>query len=392
MPNPPQLPTQFAPTERAPLEVLREQHDLIASLPLLRPFLDATPDIFLVLNEQRQIVFANRPLLDLLGLDDDAAISGERPGEALDCVHASETAGGCGTTAFCRTCGAVHAILASLDHRHSVQECRISTRGGEALDLRVYAQPLVLEGQTYSLFVVQDIRHEKRRRALEHIFFHDLLNTAGGIIGFADLLHEELANGAASALNGTSERLQTLTHHIRWMGRRLADEITAQQQLLAAERGELVVEWQPVETLALLRNEQTTYQQHPIARERQIVLHPQTENHLLTSDAALLRRVLGNMVKNALEALKPGETVTLHSYREGDEVVFTVHNPGHMPPAAQLQVFQRSFSTKGSGRGLGTYSIRLLSERYLGGRVSFHSTPEDGTTFTARYPLVTPGD
>lgn len=62
-----------------------------------------------------------------------------------------------------------------------------------------------------------------------------------------------------------------------------------------------------------------------------------------------------------------------------------------MPYDVQLQVFQRSFSTKGIGRGLGTYSIRLLSERYLSGRVSFTSTPEAGTTFYAWYPLELPG-
>ena len=57
-----------------------------------------------------------------------------------------------------------------------------------------------------------------------------------------------------------------------------------------------------------------------------------------------------------------------------------------MSQEAQLQVFQRSFSTKGRGRGLGTYSVKLLSERYLGGRVSFSSTPEAGTVFRLFLP------
>ena len=69
-------------------------------------------------------------------------------------------------------------------------------------------------------------------------------------------------------------------------------------------------------------------------------------------------------------------------------VEFSVHNPNPMPRNVQLQVFQRSFSTKGSGRGLGTYSMKLLSERYLGGRVSFESNEESGTVFRARYPVT----
>ncbi len=53
-----------------------------------------------------------------------------------------------------------------------------------------------------------------------------------------------------------------------------------------------------------------------------------------------------------------------------------------------MQMFHRSFSTKGTGRGLGTYSMKLLSERYLGGSVTFRSIPGEGTTFTARYPRL----
>ncbi|MBK8046925.1 MAG: hypothetical protein IPK16_07250 [Anaerolineales bacterium] len=60
--------------------------------------------------------------------------------------------------------------------------------------------------------------------------------------------------------------------------------------------------------------------------------------------------------------------------------------PGLDSADIQLQVFQRSFSTKGNGRGLGTYSMKLLTERYLQGEVGFVSTPESGTTFFARFP------
>ncbi len=61
---------------------------------------------------------------------------------------------------------------------------------------------------------------------------------------------------------------------------------------------------------------------------------------------------------------------------------FLVHNPAVMPEAVRAQVFQRSFSTTGDrNRGLGTYSVKLLVERYLGGRVSFRSEEGHGTTF-----------
>jgi signal transduction histidine kinase len=58
-----------------------------------------------------------------------------------------------------------------------------------------------------------------------------------------------------------------------------------------------------------------------------------------------------------------------------------------MTREVQLGVFQRSFSTEGSGRGLGTCSMKLIGERYLDGNVWFESSEEKGTVFYAEFPL-----
>ncbi len=112
--------------------------------------------------------------------------------------------------------------------------------------------------------------------------------------------------------------------------------------------------------------------------------HPKP-HQTLTCAQALLFRVVGNMTKNALEACSADGTVTLGCHG-GDGVCFWVHNPGEIPHDIQLQIFNRSFSTKGQGRGIGTYSIKLLGEKYLGGTVSFTSNPESGTTFRIVVP------
>ncbi len=107
----------------------------------------------------------------------------------------------------------------------------------------------------------------------------------------------------------------------------------------------------------------------------------------IRTDRTLLRRVLGNLIKNALEASAPGETVTV-GFDARPLPTFSVHNSSTMPEAVRLQVFQRSFSTKAQvGRGLGTYSVKLLTERYLGGTVRFCSEEGSGTTFVS-----SPGD
>ena len=129
-------------------------------------------------------------------------------------------------------------------------------------------------------------------------------------------------------------------------------------------------------------NCRSSYLKNPVAHDRGIELRT-IWSGIIWTDRLLLLRVLGNMLKNALEATPQGQAVTVDCLDEGEEVVFVVHNPGVIPEQVQLQVFQRSFSTKGQpGRGIGTYSMKLLGEQYLGGKVEFVSRCPEGTIFT----------
>lgn len=367
--------TEFAPAERASYQELHHQTDFFINEPLLQSVLDAVPDIFLILNQQRQIVFANKAMLQLLEIDSLETIRGMRPGEALGCIHATESMGGCGTTEFCSTCGAVQAIVSSLRGKETVQECRISQANGESLDLRVWATPLQVESQRYSLFAVNDISHEKRRQTLERIFFHDILNTAGNIQGVSWLLQE-----------ATVDELDDLRDLVHRLSENLVAEIQMQRTLLAAENNELSVSPAPIETMELLTEMLDFYQKHDVALGKSLALAPNLTPTRFVSDRVLVGRVLGNMIKNALEASRAEEEVTLGCRPVADGIMFWVHNVSHIPRKVQLQIFQRSFSTKGTGRGLGTYSIKLLSEQYLQGQVGFITSEAEGTTFWVRYP------
>jgi signal transduction histidine kinase len=167
----------------------------------------------------------------------------------------------------------------------------------------------------------------------------------------------------------------------------LIEEIDAQRILLRAESGELVLKPEPVGSLRVLQDAVALYTRHPVAQDRFLRLDEKAVDVSVVSDKVLLTRILCNMVKNGLEACRAQQTVTVGCSASNGTVEFWVHNPGHMTREVQLQVFQRSFSTKGRGRGLGTYSIKLLTERYLKGQVSFTSTAESGTVFTVHCPL-----
>jgi signal transduction histidine kinase len=374
--------TEFAPAERSTPQEIIEQVEAFSKEPILSTILDFVPDVVLILNSHRQIVFANCTACQLLKSPDKASVFGLRPGELLACEHASETASGCGTSRACSTCGAVKAIMAAFEGRHETQECRVIQKtSGVSFDLRIYSYPWKVQDTLFDVFIAVDISNEKRRSALERIFFHDIMNTASGIYSFAQIL-EEVDFNEFVKFKGSMSRLSV----------RLIDEINSQRDLLKAENNELTLHTKTVNTRSILEELAELYSKHDLAAGKQLVIDPFTQSAEMTTDGVLLSRVLGNLVKNALEASEPGQTVTLGCCVESGKVSFWVHNSTYILPEIQLQIFQRSFSTKGTGRGLGTYSIRLLTERYLKGKVSFTSTKEQGTRFVAEYPLVYPED
>jgi hypothetical protein len=372
------MESEFAPAERAPEPEVHNLFELLSGVPLLDEILGSVPDALLFLNQHRQIVFANRATFCFLGIEPTPEVLGNRPGEALGCVHATETTGGCGTTEFCQTCGAVQAILAAQKGNSDVQECRIAIKDSfDAVDLKVSTAPFEYDGELFTICAIQDISHEKRRRTLERTFFHDVLNTAGGLQGYTELLQES-----------EPEEVPEVASRVSDIAQHLIEEIESQRSLMAAEADELSVNPRELRTKEVLEELAVAYRRHEVAADKNIVVAADSENLDIRSDHALLLRVLGNMVKNALEASSAGETVTLGSAREADEVEFWVHNSAHMPRDVQLQVFKRSFSTKGSGRGIGTYSIRLFVTRYLYGSVDFESSEDRGTTFRVRLPSL----
>jgi len=118
-----------------------------------------------------------------------------------------------------------------------------------------------------------------------------------------------------------------------------------------------------------------------VAKGKNIVVSECQDHISFESDPILLRRVLNNMVKNALEASTSGQTITIAVTKIDQKLKFSVHNTKFIPRNIEMQVFMRSFSTKGTQRGLGTYSMKILGEQHLGGIVDFTTSETDGTTF-----------
>jgi signal transduction histidine kinase len=339
--------------------------------------LDAVGAPLAVLNTHRQIIYANTAFVTLTGGRTVDEACGSRPGEVLGCVHARE---GCGESEWCGFCGALLAFHeAQQTGRPVARECHIAATGAEkAFDLLVHATPFAIDGQPYVLVSFDDISHQKRRLALERIFFHDILNTTSSFRVYLDLLRRGIEDEDARTLMG---RLASICDT-------LEEEIQGQKIMLSAESGTLEVQRNLIDARGLAEQLTAQVEGLEIAAGRTVSIAPFSEPFAFISDDSIVKRILFNMLKNALEASPEGAVVTIGFRKDKeDRATFSVHNPGHIEPEVQRRIFQRYFSTKGDGRGLGTWGMKLLAEEYLRGSVSFRTSAGEGTFFDLSLPL-----
>jgi len=370
--------TYFAPAARVPAETLAKQVALVVDHPITQAVLESFCGQVLVLNQHRQILAASPEFRDALSACGIHQYVGMRPGEALCCEHAGEGPGGCGTAMACRHCGAVLAILmAQCCLGPTYEECWISMRRKNKLksaEFRAKATPLRLADTDLVVLALHDISDQKRRRVLESTFLHDARNLLAGIMNWSDVLQHEHPDEATASIGA--------------MARQMRDLFSEHAALYQGEKGELVVHKAPIDLPALARALSERFSSHPSGEGKTLVVRFPEGAPPLYSDESILSRILSNMVSNALEASRPGATVSVHCQLQPGRSTFAVHNSGVIPDEVVPRIFQRSFSTKTEpGHGLGTYSMRFFAEQYLGGKVTFTSSMDAGTTFSLVLPV-----
>ncbi|PLX67478.1 MAG: hypothetical protein C0602_10335 [Denitrovibrio sp.] len=353
---------------------LGEITNIIQRYPLLTEVLNSVHDIVLILDSERDIVYFNKKFEEFADNFNLKAQLGVKPGTAFNCIHALDERVECGDTSFCRYCGANKSITESKKGVKSLNECRIAAMHGHAFNLSVSASPLELEGQKLTLYSIIDISAESRRQMLEKIFFHDVNNIVNGMGMIIDMMTDSKNSNDIEEFEHSLDMLKiTMTS--------LKNEINAQHIVSLAEKDELMVHPENVSINKIIKEVvgfiQTTMCNSSVEIDT-VLAEPEP---LLYTDPVLLKRVLLNTLKNACEASSAGEKVSIGYRNIKDHVLIYVNNPTVMSDKVKSSVFKRSFSTKGQGRGIGTYSMRMLIDRYLKGKIYFTSEEGEGTTF-----------
>lgn len=116
-------------------------------------------------------------------------------------------------------------------------------------------------------------------------------------------------------------------------------------------------------------------------------LNSKERSFYIYGDPLLFYSMLGNTIKNAMEASPANETVTIF-LKKTDRVTITVHNKGAVPEDIKERFFEKYVTAgKDSGTGLGTYSSRLMAETQKG-LVHLKSSESLGTSIQFVFPIA----
>jgi two-component system nitrogen regulation sensor histidine kinase NtrY len=102
-------------------------------------------------------------------------------------------------------------------------------------------------------------------------------------------------------------------------------------------------------------------------------------------DPEQIRRAVGNLLKNAVEATDTGE-IRVSARRNAQRIVIEVADPGRgVPDRDKEKLFLPYFSTKGRGTGLGLAIVHRIVRDH-DGHITVHDNQPKGTRFHIELP------
>jgi len=229
------------------------------------------------------------------------------------------------------------------------------------------------------------LRLQQMKKSLTQMLVHDLKNPLTGILGHADLL---LSRSAAGLDPRGRASLGSLRRSAEAMRRMVTDLLDL--QLLEEDR--LKVRARDVAAAAAVEEILQEFEGEAELESKAVRLDGAAPG-AANADPDLLRRVLGNLVTNALKHVPAGEgRVVLRVREEGSSLRFEVadNGPG-IPPADRERVFERFAQVSGdlrgrsTDRGLGLTFCRLAVEA-MGGEIHVEEEPGGGCKFWLTLP------
>jgi len=203
---------------------------------------------------------------------------------------------------------------------------------------------------------------------------HEIKNPLTPIQLSAERIAKKFQNGEPDASQAIDEGTKTIVSEVRQL-KRMVDEFSRFARMPA-------VHLRHAQLAEILQQAASLY--HDVKRGVSVSVAVDPEIELLM-DPEQIRRAVGNLLNNAVEATDAGE-IRVTARRAPHRVVIEVADPGRgVPDIDKEKLFLPYFSTKGRGTGLGLAIVHRIVNDH-DGRISVHDNYPSGTRFEIELP------
>jgi PAS domain S-box-containing protein len=259
---------------------------------------------------------------------------------------------------------------------------------GRMLPVEVHVRRVDIGRQPFLQWILRDVSErqalDELRTDLTSMIFHDLRSPLGNVISSLEVLH--------ASLPADDEALQSVLGIALRSGRRLSRLVESLLDLGQLESGKAVLHKAPgaIGTIIVEAVEEIL----PVAEAKGHLLQfafapgdlPQ-----INMDADMIRRVLINLLENAIKYTRSGGRITISARPQQAQVLISVADTGPGIPASEQQHIFDKFSRiqeegRPKGLGLGLAFCRLAVEAH-NGRIWVESQEGQGSTFHFTLPV-----
>jgi signal transduction histidine kinase len=106
----------------------------------------------------------------------------------------------------------------------------------------------------------------------------------------------------------------------------------------------------------------------------------------LFADSTMTKRILVNLIQNAVQAMPKGGTLTVSAHSQKNKITIDIEDTGvGIPKEVQGKIFTPLMTTKSKGQGFGLAVVKRIIEA-MNGTITFESEDGKGTKFTLQFP------
>ncbi|MCB9422140.1 MAG: GAF domain-containing protein [Ardenticatenaceae bacterium] len=270
---------------------------------------------------------------------------------------------------------------------------KVVTKIRELIYVEVYAKRTLSDNTEFLQWIYRDISKqielEVMRDDMTAMLFHDLQSPLGNVITSLELLQMEIPPES-------DDTLQMMLDIAMRSSRRLQTLIRSLLDINQLEAGHPVSNRAMTDIYKLVDEVYETERPHFEKRDIEFVREMDTDLPLIFVDEDMIRRVLINLVDNAIKYGYDSDAITLvvTAVPESDHIFFSVRDQGPgIPPQYRQTIFDKferiQRESESKGLGLGLAFCRLAVEAH-NGRIWVGDAPGGGAAFNFNLPLVDP--